>query len=225
MSKLEDQVMLIAALRNFTGGMPLAYGSEQEFFLTSLNNMAIYLNDLQKGTLEEVCKAFIKKLETGKCKPGTIDEFKAGIDSLISAADFKMVCGCMAGSSELIKQRLSALKPVSRVAEGKKAEGCDPEAGRYIRETYSRLGFDKLAERLKAFPDGHGTGAVLASAREEVANYCRLYRVPLNEADTMPPFSLACVDAALAASYRLYREITGSTACLGEQWKSPREPF
>lgn len=199
--------MLVAGLRNFTGKMPHAYAGEQEFFLTSLNNMAKHLYDLQKGTLREMCDGFIHKLDAGKVTLETIKAFKAGLDSLISAENFRIVCAGMAGSKELIKRRLEALKPVSRIDEGNKAAGGDPDAVRHITETYGRLHFDALARQMKAAPDEPSVNIVLAKAREEVAEYCCLYRVPLNEQETMSPYSLSCVDAALAASFRLFNNI------------------
>jgi len=199
--------MLIAGLRNFTGKMPKAYAGEQEFFLTSLNNMSQHLYDLQKGTLKEICDEFVLKVYAGKFTMETIDGFKSKVDSLISAANFQAVSAWMAGSKEFIKQKLSALKPVSRVDEGNKAAGGDPDAERHIRETYALLNFDALERELKASPDELSVNAVLARAREEVAYYCRLYRLPLNEAETLTPYSLSCIDAALAASFRLFNKI------------------
>lgn len=204
--------MLIAGLRNFTGKMPPAYAGEQEFFLTSLNNMAEHIYDLQKGTLEGVCGSFILEINSGKFTMETIDKFKARIDTLISASDFRTVSGCMIGGKDIIKKRLSALKPVSMVDEGNKGKGGDPDAVRHIAETYARLNFEALEKRMKDHPDEESVNAALAGAREEVANYCRLYRVPLNEEETMAPFSLACVDAALAASFRLFNKIYRSSS-------------
>lgn len=199
--------MLVAGLRDFTGKIPHAYAGEQEFFLTSLNNMSQHIYDLQKGTLKELCDGFVLKLDAGKATLSAVNQFKAGLDSLISAADFRAVSGSMAGSNDLIKKRLGALKPVSRVDEGNKAAGGDPDALRHIAETYGLLHFEALAKRMKADPDELSVNAVLARAREEVAEYCCLYRVPLNEAETLTPFSLSCVDAALAASFRLLNGI------------------
>lgn len=204
--------MLIAGLRNFTGKLPPAYAGEQEFFLTSLNNMAKHMYDLQKGTLEGACAGFILSVDSGKFTMRTINEFKSRIDTLVSAADFRMVSGCMIGGKDLIKKRLSALKPVSMIDEGNKTEGADPEALRHIDETYARLNFAALEKKMKDLPGEDSVNAALAAAREEVGRYCRLYRVPLNEEETMAPFSLACVDAALAASFRLFNKIYRSSS-------------
>lgn len=47
----------------------------------------------------------------------------------------------------------------------------------------------------------------LARARRAVGEYCAAYRVSVSPEATLTPFSLHCVDAALAASYQFYRDI------------------
>jgi hypothetical protein len=208
MAKLEHQSRLVNALRTFTGARPACYANEKEFFLVSLQDMAEYLGDLQRETLQEVCGGFIRKLDAGKVTPSVTEEFKAALDRLISNDDFKKVCAGMAGSKEFIKRRLGGLSPVSLLGEAKKPSGGDPETERNINSVYSRLNFDALVRRVEAAPGDLTAEAQLAKAREEVAEYCCLYRVQLNEADTLTPFSLSCVDAALAASYRLFRNVS-----------------
>jgi hypothetical protein len=211
MPKLENQTMLVTALRAFTGKLPPGYADEREFFLTSLENMAEYLAGLQSETLKEACDSFLRKLDAGRVTLTTVGEFKARVDTLVSVADFRAVSAGMAGSREFIRQRLAALRFVSIFAEGKKAAGRDPEAERRIKETYARLNFDKLARRVEEEPNDFAANAALAQARGEVADYCCLYRIPLTNADTLTPFSLTCVDAALAASHRLYKSIRQAT--------------
>lgn len=203
--------MLVTALKAFTGRLPPGYASEKEFFLTSLQNLEEYLDSLQKETLSELCDSFLRKLDGGRVTLPVIDEFKGRVDTLISAADFRAVSAGMAGSKEFIRQRLVALKPVSFISEEKKTSGRDPEADRHIRETYSRLNFDRLAKEVQAASHDFSANAALAKAREEVAEYCCLYRIPLTNADTLTPFSMACVDAALAAGYRLFVNIRHAT--------------
>lgn len=203
--------MLVAALRTFTGEPPGGYTSEKDFFLTSFHNMAEYLADLQRETLAELCAAFIQKLKAGKTAPGAVEEFRSGLDRLISETDFKRVNAAMAGSNAFIEQRLAALEPFSIIKEEKKTAGRDPEAERHIKGAYSRLHFDALVKRVEAHPHDQAADAALASARREVAEYCCLYRIPLEETATLTPFSLSCVDAALAASYRLYKNLASAS--------------
>ena len=44
---------------------------------------------------------------------------------------------------------------------------------------------------------------ILTIARESVADYCCLYRVPLRDDDTLTPFSLSRIDAVVGACFRL----------------------
>ena len=207
MPKAQSQKMLVTALRSFTGKLPPGYTNEKEFFLTSLQNMAEYMEDLQKETLKEHCDGFCRKLDAGAVTLQTIEEFKAGIDRLVSASDFKTVSAAMAGSREFIKKCLFSLAPVSMIGEEKKTAERDPESERRIKEAYSRLNFPALLKKVENEPNDISVNAAVARAREEIASYCCLYRVPLDPANTLTPFSLSCVDAALAASYRFFKNI------------------
>ena len=207
MTKIENQARLVIALKAFTGKLPASYVNETEFFLVSLQDMAEYLADLQKEALKASCDKFIRKLDAGTVTSKTIDELKAVLGRLISGADLNIISASMVGSKDLIKQRLSALNPVSLVSEWKKTPRGDPEAERQINGTYARLHFAALAARVKAAPNEAAANAALARAREEVAEYCCLYCIPTNADATFKPVSLACVDAALAACYDLFKNI------------------
>ncbi len=212
MAKLEHQIKLIEMLREFTGRVPTAYASQMEFFIIILNNMSEHLVDLKKETLKETCDNFCAKLDRGSVSGETLAEFKSSLDKLVSEKDFRMVCGFMIGSKGLIRKRLSELAPVSLLSEERKRERKDPDADRYIAETYSRLGFASLVSGLLGMPDERATDAALLKAREAVAEYCCLYRIPLNESDTLSPFSLSCVDAVISANYRLLSNIRKARA-------------
>jgi len=209
MAKLEHQARLVNALRMFTGKLPACYANEKEFFLLSLQDLSEYLRELQGETLKEACDSFVRKLEAGKAAAPAVEEFKAVLDRLISNADFKSVCAGMAGSPAFVKQRLLTLKPLSILGEAaKEAAHRDPDAERHMSSAYARLNFAALVKRVEAAPNDHAANAALAKAREEVAGYCALYRVQMREGDTLTPFSMSCVDAALAASYSLFRHIS-----------------
>lgn len=211
MAKLETQVRLVHALRTFTGKLPEFYVSEKEFLLVCLSDMTEYLGDLQRETLEEACGNFILKLEAGKVTLQAIDEFKAVLDRLVSNSDFKAVCAAMAGSRGFVRQRLQALKPLSMLAEVKKISGPDPDAERRVNGAYARMNFAALVAKVKADPYDRTVNAAFAKAREEVAEYCSVYRVQLREADTLTPFSMSYVDAAMAAVYLLYKNVGGAS--------------
>lgn len=212
MPKLESQARLVNALRVFTGELPGCYASEKEFFLVSMGDMEEYLRDLQGETLAEARAGFIRKLEAGQVKPETIDAFKAVLDPLVSDSDFKAVCAGMAGSREFVKNRLLAVKPLSLLDEAKKDEARrDPDARRRLNGAYSRLNFPALLRQVEAAPHDLAANAALAKAREEISDYCGVYKVQLREGDTLTPFSMSCVDAALAAAYLLFKDVNRVT--------------
>lgn len=207
MAKFENQLRLVTALRFFTGELPPGYAGEKEFFLTSLQSMAGHLEELQKETLGEVRAGFLRRLEAGKVTPEAIEAFKADIDRLVSNADFMKVSSGMAGSREYVRKTLDSVAPLSLVREEAKACGRDRDAERRINDAYLRLNFPALARQVEARPNDLSADSALAGARREVDHYCGLYRVPRSESDTLTPFSLSCVDAALAACYRLFKTV------------------
>ena len=203
--------MLVTALRAFTGALPPGYTTEKEFFLTSLTNMEEYLGELQRETLAEACGSFLRRLDARRVGPAEIDAFKAAVDHLLSNEDFRLVSAGMAGSPDFIRQRLSGVQPVSLLRAAKKGGVLHPETARRLDAVYSRLNFPALVRQVEAAPSDLAANAALGKAREEVAEYCVLYRVQAGAADTLTPFSLATVDAALAASYLLFRNIGKAT--------------
>jgi len=207
MTKMDHQIMLIVGLREFTGKVPSFYSNQTEFITTSLQSMAEHLFNLKRETLKEACASFIRKLDKGILTEEAIAELKDRLDKLISGTAFKTISAGMVGSRELITKRINALVPVSLYEEERKPENRDPESCRRVSEAYARLNFAPLAGRVNAAPDERTIDAALVKARAEVAEYCCLYHIPLSENDTFTPFSLLCMDAVLAAFYRLLSNI------------------
>lgn len=210
MFKLDHQVRFISMLREFTGKVPAGYANQKEFFINSLRCMSEHLVGLKRETLTEACGNFAAKLDKGQVAGKTIIEFKEQLEKLVSAKDFELISGSLIGSKELVKKRLSALAQLSLTDEEKKGGGRDPEAERHIQGAYDRLNFPALVREAGASPDDRALDAVLAKAREEVAEYCCMYHIPLDADDTLSPFSLLRVDAVLAACYRILSEIRKS---------------
>lgn len=206
-AKIEHQIRLIAMLRDFTGRMPDVYGSQTEFFIVSLHSMSEYLVELKTATLREACDSFCAKLDRGSVTEKNLADFKSQLDKLVSESDFKTVCASMVGSKELVRKRLSGLSPVSLLTEERKTAGRDADSDRHIRETYDRLNFGSLAAAVSSRPDDRAVDAALLKARASVGEYCCMYHVPLDSEDTLSPFSLSCVDAMIAACYRLLADI------------------
>lgn len=203
--------MLTGSIRLFTGDLPPGYADEKEFFVTSFLTMSEYLAALQKETLDALCADFIRSLEAGKASPEVVRKFKADLGRLVSAADLRTVDSGMVGSREFIKRLLAALKPLSLIAEEKKTSGKDPEAERRITELYARLNLGALELKVKNAPGDAAANAALAEARKGIISYCGLQGLPSGDDAPITPFYLYCLDAALAAVYRLFKNIRQST--------------
>ncbi len=207
MAKVEIQSRLLVALKAFTGPLPSSYASETEFFLVSLQDVEEYLADLQNETLRVAREGFIRKLDAGKVAPKDIEAFEAALAKIVPPSDLRTVRAGMAGSKELIKERLSGLRPASLVNEWKKGPGRDPDAEKQIDAAYSRMQFPVLLRTVEADPTDAAANAALAKARTKLSEYCSTYCIPNNAAATFKPISLSCLDAALSAAHSLYKNI------------------
>ncbi|VVB73841.1 Uncharacterised protein [uncultured archaeon] len=202
-AKCEHQVKLIGRLRQLAGNVPVVYDSQHEFFLVTIRSMSENLMDLKRETLKEACDRFGAELDKGKVTDKLVADFKDLLDKLVSEKDFAFIDRSMVGSAGLIKSRLSALQPLSVMEEERKKEGRDPTADRLVTGAYKQLQFKELESELMAFPNDPTIDKMLTKARENVAEYCCLYNVPLRDDDTLSPFSLSRIDAVVGACHRL----------------------
>ena len=207
MAKVETQSRLIVALKAFTGELPAPYQNESEFFLVALQDMEEYLADLQNEALRVSRDGFIKKLDAGKVTEKTMEDLETALARVVSPSDLRAVRTGLAGSKDLIKDRLSRLQPVSLVKEWKKEAARDPDAEKQINLAYSQMQFPLLVRVVEADPTDLSANAALAKARLKVSEYCATYCIPTNAAATFKPVSLSCVDAALSACHSLYKNI------------------
>lgn len=205
--KFQYQFSLIARLRELAGTVTAGYINQKEFFIATLQNMSESLMDLKREMLREACEGFMAKLEQGAVTGEMVVDFKANLDKLVSGRDFSVIGAAIAGSKELVRARLSALQPLSIVDEEKKVRDREQTADRLVTEAYKRLKFDALERELALIVNDHAIDKILTKARESVAEYCCLYRVPLREDDTLTPFSLSRIDAVVGACFRLMSRI------------------
>lgn len=208
--KYESQVRLISGLKELAGSVNGVYSSQKEFFIVTLNEMTADLAGLKKANLEETAGAFMCKLSRGPVSQADIMTLKEALDKLVSAKDFDFICAGLAGSAGLIRERLSRLQPLCIAAEERRgALPRDPAADRLVSEAYKHMFFEALEKEAARFRDDISENRVLAKARERVADYCVLYRLPMSPADTLPPFSLSRIDAVVGACYRLLARMRG----------------
>ena len=200
-ARFDCQIRLIAGLREFSSPVPAAFAGQKEFFIVTLNRVASDLREFKKASFRALSDWALARRRRGPLEARDVTEFKEAADKLLSARDYQFVCAALPGSAEFLASRLSSVEPVSIAEEEMKKEGepRDPAADRLVGDAYRRLGFDRLQQLAGRQPEG----VLLQHARELVAEYCAVYRLPLNAEDTLPEFSLSRIDAVAGACFRL----------------------
>jgi hypothetical protein len=202
-AKYEHQVQLISSLRELAGDVSAGYASQMEFFIITLQNMAEHLMDLKREMLKESCAAFTAELDKPSLTDEAVVEFRSSLDKLVSGKDFSFIDAGITGSRQLIKSRISMLRPMSVVDEERKGKDRDRAADQLVSTAYKRLQFEALERDLVKNLDDASVDKALARARERVADYCCLYQVPMREDDTLTPFSLSRIDSVVGSCFRL----------------------
>ncbi|MDA8130100.1 MAG: hypothetical protein M0011_01215 [Elusimicrobia bacterium] len=200
-ARFDCQVRLIAGLREFSSPVPAVFAGQKEFFLVTLNRVASDLKEFKLESFRALSEWVLGRRRRGPLEERDITAFKETADKLLSARDYQFVCAALPGSAEFLAARLAEAAPVSIAEEERKKEGepRDPAADRLVGDAYRRLGFDRLQQLAGRQPEG----VLLQHARELVAEYCAVYRLPLSADDTLPPFSLTRIDAVAGACFRL----------------------
>lgn len=210
--KYESQVRLISGLKELAGSVNGVYASQKEFLIVTLNEMTADLAELKKANLLEAAGAFMDRLARGPVSQADITALKEALDKLVSVKDFDFACSGLAGSAGLICERLARLQPLCIAAEERRgALPRDPAADRLVTEAYRHMSFEALEKEAARFRDDISENRVLAKARERVADYCVVYRLPMSPEDTLPPFSLSRIDAVTGACYRLLARMRGAS--------------
>jgi hypothetical protein len=206
--KLEIQRRLIMALRDFAGSVCSGFVNQKEFFIFSLESISEKLTELKQESLNDLAAGYAARRAAGPLSDAEVVDFKDKLDKLVSARDFDHICAALAGSKELMAERLAAVRPQSMAAEEKRGlSGVrDANAYRLITEAYKHLCFWELEEDARNSDDAT-VDRILCRARAAVADYCSLYKVPLDPADTITAFSMLRVDAVTAACFRLLAKI------------------
>jgi len=206
--KYEHQVRLITSLRALAGPVAPGFLNQMEFFITNVRDMAEHLMGLKREMLEEGARRFLAGVERGSVSGGSVLEFKSLLDKLVSGRDFAAVTAALAGSAQFLKNRVSALQPLSiEDEEGKAAADRDKAADALVSTAYKRMKFDALEKDLAGGVNACALDRVLLKARESMADYCCLYQVPLREDDTLTPFSVSRIESVAGSCFRLLRKI------------------
>ncbi len=193
---------LIAALKDFTGPVPAGLFTQKEFFIVTLQRVAATMDDLKREKLRELSDGLAARLARGQFSAADADTFKVSLEKLLGGQDYNSVCSALAGSKELLLERLSRVSPLSVAAEEKKRPGeyRDPAADKLVSEAYARLNFERLEKEAAA---GRPVEDLMAQARERAAQYCSINKLPSGLDSTLASPTLSCLDAVTGACFRL----------------------
>ncbi|MBI4350261.1 MAG: hypothetical protein HY550_02375 [Elusimicrobia bacterium] len=200
--KLSCQLRLMAAFKEFTGPVPEGLFTQKEFFIVRLHGIGTLLNEFKREKLKELSDWLSARLARGALSEADAAHFKQSLSALVNGQDYNSVCGALAGSRELLLQRLSRVQPVSVAEEEKKRPGQsrEPAADRLTTAAYARLAFEKLEKELEA---GQAAEKVLEEARKRAGALCSSDKMPLGLENTMPLQMQNCIESAAGACFRL----------------------
>ena len=200
--KLSCQLRLMAAFKDFSGPVPEGLYTKTEFFIVRLQTVGSLLDEFKREKLKELSDRLAARLARGTPSTAETDTFKESLSQLVSGQDYTSVCGALAGSKELLLQRLSRVRPLSVAEEEKKRPGQfrEPAMDRNTSAAYDRMAFAGLEKELAS---GRPREAVLEEARARAAKFYGADRMPLGLENTMPANMLNSIEAAAGACFRL----------------------
>lgn len=200
--KLNCQLRLIAALKEFTGPVPAELFTPKEFYIVKLQIISATLDEFRREKLRELHDWLSARLSRGSLSETDAAKFKDSLGKLVSGQNYNSVCAALSGSKELLLERLSRVPPLSVAEEEKKQPGQfrEPALDKLTSDAYGRMGFDKLEQEAGA---GRAHEEVLNMARERAAKFCAVASIPLGMENTMPSPTLTCVEAVAGACLRL----------------------
>lgn len=200
--KLSCQLRLMAAFKEFTGPVPEGLYTPKEFFIVRLQAVGALLDELKREKIKELSDWLSARLARGTLSDPDAAYFKQSLGALVGGQDYNAVCGALAGSREVILQRLSRVQPLSVAEEEKKRPGQfrEPAADKLAAAAYTRMAFPALEKELEA---GKTVESVLDQARKRVETLCSADKMPLGLENTMPFQMLSCIEGAAGACFRL----------------------
>ncbi len=199
--KLNCQLRLIAALKDFTGPVPAGQFTQKEFFIVRLQGIGALLEEFKLEKLGEL-QGWLSARPVGGLTEADTAKLKESLAQLTGGQDYNSVCSALSGSRELLLQRLARVSPLSIAAEESKRPGefREPSTERLVSGAYARMGFDRLE---KEFAAGRPAEEVMAQARERVGAFSAVGKMPLGADKTMPSPALNTIEAAAGACFRL----------------------
>ncbi|MDD2805590.1 MAG: hypothetical protein PHV33_08550 [Elusimicrobiales bacterium] len=200
--KLSCQLRLMAAFKEFSGPAPEGLFTKKEFFIVRLQAIGALLDEFKREKLKELADWLAARLARGALREADLAAFKQSLSQLVSGQDYNAVNAALAGSKELLLQRLSRVQPLSAAEEEKKRPGQFRELAldKLVSAAYTRMAFEGLE---KEFTVGRPEEDILEQARARAAKFCSSDTMPLGLDNTMPSNMLNSIEAAAGACFRL----------------------
>ncbi|MDA8243338.1 MAG: hypothetical protein M0025_04370 [Elusimicrobia bacterium] len=199
--KLNSQLRLIAALKEFTGPVPAGQFTQKEFFIVKLQIIGDTLEEFKREKLAALVEWVLARMARGPLSEADSSRFRDSLSQLVSGKDYAQAAAGL-GTRELLAERLSRVTPVSASEEEKKRPGeyREPSVDKLTGDAYARMRFEDLE---KEFAAGRPVEELLNKARERVAGFCAVGKMPLGMDNTMPSPMMTCIEAVVGACYRL----------------------
>ncbi|MDA8130086.1 MAG: hypothetical protein M0011_01145 [Elusimicrobia bacterium] len=199
--KLNSQLRLIAALKEFTGPVPAGQFTQKEFFIVKLQIIGDTLEEFKREKLAALVEWVLARMARGPLSEADSSRFRDSLSQLVSGKDYAQAAAGL-GTRELLAERLSRVTPVSASEEEKKRPGeyREPSVDKLTSDAYARMRFEDLE---KEFAAGRPVEELLNKARERVAGFCAVGKMPLGMDNTMPSPMMTCIEAVVGACYRL----------------------
>lgn len=174
------------------------------------------LIQLKQELLSDASKKFFLALEQGEATPDSLADFLQLLDNYLSRGNFVDAAFHLDWENLKDKERrkeaqtsIFTLKAHNLLdEEDLPEEKQNPNWVRVVSGIYTRLGFDVMkrcharkpltARRLRFF---------LRRARFQSADYCAVFRFPINPGDTFTPFILPRVEGLIAANRRMLQTL------------------
>lgn len=176
---------------------------------------------LKQQLLDDSAASFLSRTSRGQLTEDLLADFKQLLESFLAPGDFvdavfmlEMSAFADPERKKLIEEFLRSAKAGKMLDEEDKPEEKMNKRWRVlVGELYARLAFplgEQVAARKRM--TARRMRFILRRARFNAADYCAVFRFPVNPDDTFTPFILPRVEALVAANQRFLKRLRSAGA-------------
>lgn len=210
---LIHQQVILARLADFCRDNDAPQTADAWAYLREkLSEIEENLGQLKQEQLLWRCDRFLESLKNGDLREDALTDFKTILDSYLAPGDYADIAIHLDAKDLQDPQRLPWLTQImgsiqasSLFQESRKPQDQrSSRAEKLLKQMDERLGLDLCRKILARKPKNERCRAVvLRRIRRNVAEYCSVIHFPTSPDDTLSPFLLPRIEAALAACRRL----------------------